>query len=441
MLFSLALACCAITGCPAPGQQGPVIGIDLIATGFTSPVAMAVPADGTNRLFIVDQAGLIRIVDAGGSLLAEPFLDVRPRMVTLNTNYDERGLLGLAFHPDFAVNGRFFVFYTAPLDAGDPADFNVRSHLSELRVSAVNPDRADPDSEIVLLEILKPQSNHNGGQLAFGPDGLLYVGTGDGGGANDIGDGHTPDIGNAQDRGSPLGKILRYNADTPGTLNVPADNPFADEQGAVASIYAYGLRNPWRFSFDSGGDRRLFCADVGQNLYEEANIIVSGGNYGWNRKEGSRCFNPDNPLLPPAECPAIGPNGEDLIDPVMEYSHNGSSTELAGTAVIGGFVYRGSSMPELAGSYIFGDWSRGFSSPDGSIFLGSEQADGSWQVSEAGIAGQPGSRLNRFLLAFGQDQDNEIYLLTSQNAGPAGTTGEVLKLVPGSSTKESRSRP
>jgi glucose/arabinose dehydrogenase len=400
----------------------------LIAEGLTSPVGMAVPSDGSGRIFIVDQIGQIRIIDSSGTLLSEPFLDVSDQMVEVGAfgpgTFDERGLLSMAFHPDFANNGRFFVFYSVPLEAGDPESFNCRSRISELLVSEDNPDRADPESETVLLEFAKPQFNHNGGQLAFGPDGSLYISVGDGGGANDNEEGHTPDLGNGQDPSNLFGTILRYNADTPGELTVPESNPFTDNPEILDEIYAYGLRNPWRFSFDIAGEKRLFCGDAGQDLYEEVDIIAAGGNYGWNIKEASHCFDPDNPENPPNQCANIGANGELLIDPVMEYDH------MTGLVVIGGFVYRGNQLPDLAGQYIFGDWSTSFSIADGTLFVAEENEGERWQFVEAGIDGQTNGRLNRFLLGFGQDADGEVYILTSTNNNPTGNTGQVFKIVP-----------
>jgi glucose/arabinose dehydrogenase len=207
---------------------------------------------------------------------------------------------------------------------------------------------------------------------------------------------------------------------------VPQSNPFVGDPNAEAAIYAYGLRNPWRFSFDKGAAHRLFSADVGQNLYEEVDIITSGGNYGWNIKEGTHCFDPQNPDTPPAQCPDTGKNREPLIDPVIEYNHNGKQGTITGSAVVGGYVYRGNSIPSLFGKYIFGDWSAGLS---GQVFVAQEKADKTWRVNAAAIAGQPNGKLNRFVLAFGQDATGELYILTTANAGPSGKTGEVYKIV------------
>lgn len=409
------------------------VALERVADGLTSPVGLVEPGDGSGRLFVVDQAGPIRIVDAEGRLLDEPFLDVSDRMVTLMPDFDERGLLGLAFHPRFADNGRFFIFYTAPKDDDDPEEFNAESHVSEFTVSPNDPDRADPASERLLLEVNKPQFNHNGGQLAFGPDGFLYVSVGDGGGADDVGVGHTPDTGNGQDRTTRLGKILRIDVDGGEPFGVPDDNPFVDDAEALGEIFALGLRNPWRFSFDTGGERRLFVADVGQNLFEEVNIVTSGGNYGWNVREGRHCFDPDAPGTPPEDCPAEDAAGGPFIDPIIEYPHLDAGGAPVATAVIGGYVYRGDALPGLAGEYVFGDFSAGFDAGDGTLYAAREDEDGAWTMRELAIEGRADGRLARFVLAFGQDQDGELYILNTDNVGPSGTTGTVDKIVPASS--------
>jgi len=427
LLFSI-ISALVLSGCPL--KPDIMLGLSLLAKGFTHPVGMAVPDDGTGRIFIVDQIGKISVIDAAGNLLSQPFLDVIGKMVTLDSGYDERGLLGMAFHPQYSTNKRFFVFYNVPRQPEDPDGFDSRVRLSEFLASESDPNIADAASEKVLLEVNKPQANHNGGQLAFGPDGYLYVGIGDGGGANDTGLGHTEDIGNGQDLTKLLGKILRYDVSTPGVLQIPDSNPFAGGSVAQPAIYAYGFRNPWRFSFDAGGAHQLFCADVGQNLYEEVDIVTAGENYGWNIREGLSCFDPQNPNRPPDSCPDIGGSGEPLIDPIIEYSHQRRGTSITGKAVVGGFVYRGSAMPELQGAYIFGDWSSSFINANGSILVATEIIAETWQVSEAGIAGCLRRKLNRYVLGFGQDLQGELYILTARRSGPSGDTGEVFKIVP-----------
>ena len=328
------------------GEQA--VGLELVAEGLTAPVAI-VPAPGNNgELLIVDQIGVIRAVDANGQMLEEPFLDIRDRVIELDESYDERGLLGLAFHPNYANNGRFFVYYSAPLQEGAPEGWSSTSRVSSFQ--AAN-NQADPNSEEILLRVNQPQLNHNAGQIAFGPDGYLYVPLGDGGGANDEDMGHIADWyekndgGNGQDLTTNLlGTILRIDVDNRAdgqAYAVPEDNPFVGQAGAE-EVWAYGLRNPWRISFDTDGT--LYAADLGQELFEEVNVIEKGGNYGWNVKEATHCFSTQTPEEPPQTCPDSGPDGEPLIDPVLEHDHD------VGIAIIGGYVYRGSDLPFLRGS-------------------------------------------------------------------------------------------
>jgi glucose/arabinose dehydrogenase len=414
----------------------PVVGLELLAEGLSAPVDLAVAGDGSGRLFVVDQVGVIRVLTAEGELLDEPFLDLRDRIVGLNPGYDERGLLGLAFHPDYAENGLFYVYYSAPLDPQAPQGWNHTSHLSQFRVSGREQNQADPGSEAVIMRVDQPQGNHNGGEIAFGPDGYLYVALGDGGGANDVGNGHAPDWyeanrgGNGQDvTENLLGSILRIDVDGGDPYGVPGDNPFVGDDG-LDEIWAYGFRNPYRFSFDAAGNQALFVADVGQNLWEEVSIVTGGGNYGWNVKEGAHCFSPASPNQPPEECPDSDPDGNPLIDPVVEYQ-NGNAPGGLGLAVVGGYVYRGQALSSFEGRYVFGDWSTSFSVGDGTLLVASPpglDGDG-WSFQELRIDTDDG-RLDAFVLGFGQDAQNELYVLTSNAAGPAGDTGRVWKIVP-----------
>jgi glucose/arabinose dehydrogenase len=428
----------------AQPEQDPSVGLRLVADGFTSPVALVEAPDGSGRIFVVDQVGVIRIVTAGGTLLPDPFLDLRSRIVALMPEFDERGLLGLAFHPGYAGNGRLFVWYSAPLRPGAPAGYDNTARISEFRVSAANANRADPASERIVLEVDKPQFNHNGGTLLFGPDdGYLYVSIGDGGGADDVGLGHVEDWyaanagGNGQDiQQNLLGNILRIDVDRGAPYAVPADNPFAGTPGCADGcdeIWTYGLRNPYRMSFDQGGAHDLFVGDAGQELWEEVSIAVKGGNLGWNVKEGTHCFSTDNPDESPAECPdtvgAPHPRaGDPLIDPVIEYANHHQPGGL-GATVIGGHVYRGRALPQFAGRYVFGDWSREFEEPDGSVFVASPRKKGLWHMEQLRIATSPTGRVGHYVLGFGQDLAGEMYVLTTDRTGPAGATGKVFALV------------
>jgi len=415
----------------------PVVGLELVAEGLTQPVELVATGDGSGRLLVVDQIGVVLILTAEGELLEEPFLDIRDRMTGLRPGYDERGLLGLALHPGFEQNGRFYVYYSAPRDPAAPSGWDHSSHLSRFSVSEADPNVADRASEQVILRVDQPQSNHNGGQVAFGPDGYLYLGLGDGGGAHDIGVGHVEDWYEANEGGNAqnvtdtlLGSILRIDVDAADPYGIPADNPFVDEE-ALDEIWAYGLRNPYRFSFDSGGERELFVADVGQNLFEEVNIVTGGGNYGWNVKEGTHCFSPATPNNPPNDCPDTDPEGRPLIDPIIEYE-NANLPGGVGRAVVGGYVYRGGSLPAFAGRYVFGDWSMSFSVPDGTLFVATRpHVEGTmWSFEELEVATTDDGRVGEFILALGQDIEGELYVLTSESPGPTGTTGKVYRMVP-----------
>jgi glucose/arabinose dehydrogenase len=262
-------------------QTGTVdrVGLKLLAEGLTAPIALVPAPDLSGRRFIVDQIGVIWILTSEGKLLGQPFLDLRDRLVQLDPQYDERGLLGLTFHPGFGSNGRLFVYYSVPLRSSAPSDWDHTNRLSEFKVSADDPNRADPASERILLQMNHPYMNHNGGTVAFGSDNMLYLSVGDGGNKNDIGIGHTPKIGNAQDITKLLGKILRFDVDRGDGKGPARDNPFRSKPGRD-EIFAYGFRNPYRFSFDMGGSHQLFVGDAGQNLFEEVSIVTKGGNQG-----------------------------------------------------------------------------------------------------------------------------------------------------------------
>jgi len=445
---SVVVALCAVAAfvgaaAQAQAQEGPAVGLRQVAEGLTSPVTAVSVPDASGRLFIVDQVGVIRILTADGTLRPEPFLDLRSKIVPLMPDFDERGVLGLAFHPNYGANGRFFVYYSAPLRPGAPAGYDHTSHVSEFRASAADPNRADPASERLLLQVDEPQFNHDAGTLLFGPDdGYLYISVGDGGGADDVGLGHVEDWyaanegGNGQDiQQNLLGDILRIDVNRGDPYGIPADNPFAGTPGCsdgCDETWAYGFRNPYRMSFDMGGGHALFVGDAGQNLWEEVSIAVKGGNFGWNVKEGTHCFSTANPDESPAECPdTVGAGhpraGDPLIDPVIEYANHHQPGGL-GAAVIGGHVYRGRALPQFAGDYIFGDWSREEEEPDGSLFVAKPRRRGLWKMQQLQIATSPTRRLGQFLLGFGQDRAGEMYVLTTDEPGPSGTTGRVYRL-------------
>jgi glucose/arabinose dehydrogenase len=397
--------------------------LQLVAQGLISPVTLAQPPDGSGRLFVVDQIGRIRIVDAAGQLLQQPFLDISARLVPLNPAGDERGLLGLAFHPQYATNRRFFVYYSAPRRASAPTNFSHTNQVTEFTTSD-DPDRANPTSERIVLQVDQPQSNHDGGTIAFGPDGYLYVSLGDGGGANDTGTGHSPE-GNGQDLTNLLGSILRISLDV-SPYGIPFGNPFAGTPPARPEIWAYGFRNPYRFSFDrSTGE--LIVGDVGQNRWEEVDLVRRGRNYGWNIKEGRECFNRTNASQPLPSCPFLGANGQPLFDPVLVYPNSRhSAAPISGVAVVGGYVYRGRGIPGLEGHYVFGD----FSGPQGGLLMVAATAgEGPWTFERLDLLDRPGGMIGHLLKGFGEDRTGEIYLLTSDQGGPTGSSGRVYRLV------------
>lgn len=344
-----------------------------VASGLISPVHLGAPA-GDARQFVVERAGRIRVID-NGVLLEQPFLDIRNRT---SSSEGERGLLSVAFHPRYASNGYFYIYYT---------NLDGAIVIERLKASSSSPNRADPASSLVLMTIAHPNySNHYGGLVSFGTDGYLYIGTGDGGGAGD------PSR-NAQNTASLLGKLLRIDVDRVSpTLpyTIPANNPFSNQAGARPEIWAYGLRNPWRYAFDAT-QQRLYIADVGQNLLEEIDIVDAsqgGLNFGWNIMEGSQCYNSTN-------CVRTG-----LTVPASEYGHGSDG----GCSITGGYVYRGSAIAELAGRYLYSDycggWLRSLVYRDGAAADVHE-----WPVDDVGG-----------IVSFGQDGSNELYLLNAKGS-------------------------
>jgi glucose/arabinose dehydrogenase len=414
--------------------------LSLVTDGLVSPVFLAEPPDSSHRLFIVDETGKIWIIGSDGKKLSTPFIDMTSKMVTLSPNYDERGLLGLAFHPQFKTNGKFYLFYTAPPRAGMPVPgapgsaWNNLTRISEFKVSAGDANQADPNSERVLVQDDHPYLNHNGGTIAFGSDGYLYISIGDGGNQDDVGNGHVPDWyavnagGNAQDLYANLmGNVLRIDVNSGSPYAIPDDNPFVGTK-AKPEIYAYGFRNPYRFSFDMGGSHQLLLGDEGQSLYEEIDLVIKGGNYGWNVREGAHCFNTDSDLLERPSCPMTDSAGKPLIDPTIELVNTANPKGGgAGIAIIGGYVYRGSALPAWRGKYIFGVLSS-TGKADGKLFSADVNSSGTSPYSAVSLASYP-DNLGTYLKSFGQDQKGEIYLMTSDQLGPQGTTGKVWKII------------
>ena len=413
---------------PAVIPHGPQrIELQLVASGLVSPNYLVSPPDGTDRQFILDQVGQIRIIE-NGTLLATPFLDVTSLLVTPNANFDERGLLGLAFDPGFADSGspgfrRIFTYTSQPVsgtaDLTDQYATTINHHavISSWRVDASNPNIVDTSSRIDILRIEKPQGNHNGGTVAFGPDSFLYISLGDGGGANDNNaNGHNPLTGNGQDPNIALGKILRIAVNGTNAANgkygIPPTNPFA-VSGGVKEIFALGFRNPYRFSFNGS---ELLVGDVGQNRVEELNRVELGENYGWRQKEGTFKFNPADGTV--SDDLTGVPAG--LSDPLAQYDRD------EGISIIGGYVYNGSLLPALTDTYIFGDFARDIANPSGRLFYYDFTAA---EIREF-IIGRDDRALGLYVKGMGQDQNGEVYVLGSTVVGPTDTTGVVYKLVP-----------
>ena len=425
-----------VTGCNKDdGNNDAAPTLKLVADNLVSPLGVMEAPDNSKRLFIIDQAGKIWIVNADGTKNTTPFIDISSKMVTLSTAYDERGLLGLAFHPDYKTNGKFYLFYTAPPRAGGPqpgTNWNNLTRISEFKVASGNANVADISSERIILEADHPQGNHNGGTIAFGPDGYLYISIGDGGGSNDVGPGHVTDWysvnggGNAQNiHANLMGKVLRIDVNSGSHYSIPADNPFAGTS-AKGEIYAYGFRNPYRFSFDPGGSHALYLGDAGQVLYEEIDIVTKGGNYGWNVKEGNVCFNSDSNKLIRSNCPSADSMGVAFTAPFIQLK-NFAHPEGGGqaTVIVGGNVYRGTVLGQYQGSYIFGIYSSTPSLADAKIYA----SNGTSGLYNEIVLQNFSPNIGQYLKGFGQDLSGEIYLATSAKPGVDGTTGKIYKLV------------
>lgn len=357
---------------PAP-PDGTNYRLERVTGSFNRPIYVTHAGDASGRIFIADQGGRIWVM-ADGSLLADPFLDIRQ---IVNRGSNEQGLLGLAFHPDYESNGRFFIHYS-DLPRGNTV-------IAEYAVSAENPNLANPEPQQIILQQEQPYPNHNGGEIAFGPDGFLYIGLGDGGSAGD------PEN-RAQNPSTLLGKILRIDVDAGAPYAVPLDNPFVGDSAFAPEIWAWGLRNPWRFSFDrETGD--LYIADVGQNQWEEVNFqpasSTGGENYGWRPYEASQVYSGE-PLA-------------DAVAPFAEYSH------ALGCSITGGYVYRGEALPELDGIYLFADYC------SGNVWSSYQDASGVWQTN---LFLQTG----RTISSFGEDETGELYVTDHGS-------GDILRLV------------
>lgn len=421
--------------------KGPVrVELQTVLTGVTAPLQFISANDGTGRMFLLEQTGKIKIFN-NGSLNSTPFLDLSSRLIALSPSYDERGFLSVAFHPGFANPSspgyrKIYtytsepVFGTADFTVPMTGPFNHQSVIAEWQVSAGNADLVDVATRREVMRIDEPQSNHNGCTLAFRQsEGYLYISLGDGGAANDSGAGHNPTTGNGQDLTTVLGKVLRIDPVAPsvtsssadpvsanGKYRVPISNPFVtttQPANRVAEIYALGLRNPFRYSFDPPTDR-LVVGDVGQDHVEEVDLVEAGKNYGWNRKEGTFLFNSNGSVsFDPSPDPA-------LTSPLAEYSHDD------GIAIIGGYVYRGGAVSALPGKYLFGDLVAPGTTSGRLLYLDDLNSS---VIRELRI-GNDDRSLGLLLKGLGEDAAGELYVLADTNIGPTGTTGRVMKIVP-----------
>nr|XP_020754745.1 HHIP-like protein 1 isoform X2 [Odocoileus virginianus texanus] len=388
--------------------------LEEVANGLRNPVAMVHARDGTHRFFVAEQLGLVWVYLPDRSRLEKPFLNISRAVLTSPWEGDERGFLGLAFHPSFRHNGKLYVYYSVGVG------FDEWIRISEFRVSEDDVNAVDHDSERIILEIEEPASNHNGGQLLFGDDGYLYIFTGDGGMAGDP----FGKFGNAQNKSALLGKVLRIDVDRNerGPLyRIPPDNPFVGDPAARPEVYAFGVRNMWRCSFDRGdpatgaGRGRLFCGDVGQNKFEEVDLVERGRNYGWRAREGYECY--DRKLCANASL-------DDTL-PIFAYPHK------LGKSVTGGYVYRGCEYPNLNGLYIFGDFMSGRL-----MSLRENLETGQWRYSEICMGrGQtcafPGLINNYYpyIISFAEDEAGELYFMSTGMPSATVPRGVVYKMI------------
>lgn len=360
--------------------------VDEFANNLQAPTAIAFPANGD--VWITEQTGKIRVIK-NGRLSDMPLLDMHSKLIKLTNGYDERGLLGIAIHPQFKSNKKFYLFYsTTSTQKSDHTGV-----LAEYKLPA-NSNQVDPNSGRIVLTIEEPEPNHNGGCIQFGPDGYLYLSFGDGGGQHD----KHGEFGNGQKMDTWLGKILRVDVNTNSGYTVPKNNPFVGKTNVKPEIWAYGFRNPYRFSFDKASGQ-LFAGDVGQDTWEEVDIVNKGANYGWRLMEGTHCHNP-----------ATGCDTKGITMPIAEYNHR------EGNSVIGGYVYNGQQLPVLKSKYLFADWT-------GKVYY-LQKAGVEWQRGKVTVQNFPE---NAKITGFGEDPAGELYVLTNPDTGPDNTKGTVYK--------------
>jgi glucose/arabinose dehydrogenase len=366
-----------------------ILNAQKLVTDLQSPLDMAFAANGD--ILVAEQTGKIRLIK-NSKLVDESLLDIKSKLVNINMGFDVRGILGFTIHPKFSTNRKIYIFYCAPTSTPKADHKDV---VAEYTLSP-NLTQADPNSGRIIFSVDEPGQGNNGGCIKFGPDGYLYVAMGDGGGG---GDKHGP-IGNGQNLNTLLGKILRINVNSDSTYTVPKDNPFVNKPDVRPEIWAYGLRNTWRFSFNKATNQ-LFTSDVGESSWEEVDIIEKGANYGWRITEGMHCFNPK------LNCDFTG-----ITKPIAEYDHHN------GVCVIGGYVYNGKQLPAIKGKYFFADWT-------GPIYYIQKTGD-EWLRGKVALQNYPA---NLKITSWGEDPAGELYVITTPDTAPGNTKGTIYKIV------------
>ncbi|MBL6952419.1 MAG: PQQ-dependent sugar dehydrogenase [Alphaproteobacteria bacterium] len=459
----LGLSVCGQTAASATSEELPAVALELVAEGLNAPLFLVAPPDGSGRRLIGDQIGVALMLMPDGRVLDTPFLDLRDVLTPLLKAFDERGLLALAFHPKFAQNGLFYVNYSAKRRENSPFTGKTAYtwRTSEFKISASNRNQANRSSERILLEFDWVNRKHNGGGLAFGPDGYLYVGVGDGGGAHGVPDvyippkvdttdpnRHSKNISEdpfmipkkfhkydlfAQDTKRLQGKILRIDVDHghPGYA-IPPTNIFRGKSEGRDEIYAWGFRNPFRLSFDRAGHGDIFVSGVAESFWETVYLVDRQGNYGWSIREGTHCYVRARAYDPPKDCARHGALREPIRDPIIEYPNwsvlrKGSKVKATplGTANIGGFVYRGKALPGLYGKFVFGDFSAKVMLPTGQLFVATPTTvwRAPWSLAKL-------KQLDVRIHSLGEDADGELYVLTTAQGIPVGQSGKLWKIVP-----------
>lgn len=432
-IFSVSAVALAVV--TAPVSAAPELRLRALSDGYVAPVFLLPFPGDDDALVVGDQAGVAYVIDREGKKREKPFLDVRSKLAKLNPGFDERGLLGMAFHPDFDEKPLVYVYYSAPLRDDAPEDWKEwereGAHTSHVSVFEVQDGAADLASEKVLLRIDEPQFNHNSGGLVFGGDGYLYISSGDGGQGSDKGKGHV-EGGNAQDIEQLLGKVLRIDVNSGDPYGIPEDNPFVGKKGRD-EIFAWGLRNPWGMSADPDHPSQLITGDVGQDRFEEVNVIRKGANYGWRAREGYHGFDPEAPTSKDLQSgPEKDADGNPFVEPVLVYKNfklYPDDPDAGGTSITGGLVYQGTAIPELKGKYVFGDWSRQWGKGQGSLFVAERSAD-KWTRLALPVEGHPDGIIPAYVTGFGADHAGEIFVLTAGQPGFGGEEGAVWKLEP-----------